>query len=75
MEDCPKEADKVVKVLKSISDGSNVDIISWIESFYHDDPPSNGRNQETESLEASPAEIRNDGTMELEDIFNGNETQ
>lgn len=61
VEDCPKEADRIVKGLKSISDGSGIDVIKWIESFYQE-APEHSRNQDTESLEESPA-ARNEGTM------------
>lgn len=64
VEDCPGQTDRIVKGLKSIGDGSSIDIIQWIESFYHDAPDHN-RNQDTESLADSPAEVRNEGTMEL----------
>lgn len=62
VEDCPAQTDRIVKGLKSISGGSSIDIIKWIESFYHDAPDHN-RNQDTESLADSPAEPRNEGTM------------
>lgn len=71
VEDCPKEADRIVKGLKSISDGSGIDVIKWIESFYQE-APEHSRNQDTESLEESPA-ARNEGTMELEDLFEAGE--
>jgi hypothetical protein len=66
--DFPAEADKILKVLKSLQNGAALDLINFIESYYHDRPSAVDR----EEAGPPPSELNNDGTMELEDVFEEN---
>ena len=63
VEDCPAQAERIVKGLRSLANGSSFDVIKWLESFRQEQQPDLNRNQDTESLEESP--LRNEGTVEL----------
>jgi pyruvate-formate lyase-activating enzyme len=67
LQDFPAEAEKIVKFLKGLRNGQPLDLVAFIEGHYNGHPlPS-----QEEARAVPPSDLQNDGTMELEDIFNG----